>query len=381
MHRHHHARRIPPVYREGHRPEPPLPKGAHRTRHPRGDDGDFDEHTRQIRAAPHGAIQRRGVAGLRRPHGALCQRPAAARQGHRRARRSRRPRAYQQYAGARGDYHPRGGAGACGGEEEGGVDREALQRSRRVARPRTRPRGQAGRHETPLGSRRARPSHTGDAAGCGRRGGHDDRRTGGAHRRERAGTFAEYGERTEGQRRGSGRSHRPDSKGHPSQPRRIERPEPPHRKFPLPRSHRRGQDLPHQDSSQIPVRQRSGNDTHRHERIYGEIRREPPHRSASGICGLRGGRPVDRARAPQALQHRAARRGGESASRRVQRAAAGARRRPADRRHRPQGGLQEHHHHHDLEHRQSPAERLRRGRGLQHQRPRGRERRHAARRD
>ena len=42
--------------------------------------------------------------------------------------------------------------------------------------------------------------------------------------------------------------------------------------------------------------------SHRHERVYGEILRIPPHRSASGICGLRGGRSAHRGGAPQALQ-------------------------------------------------------------------------------
>ena len=40
---------------------------------------------------------------------------------------------------------------------------------------------------------------------------------------------------------------------------------------------------------------------HRYDRVYGEVFRIPPDRSASRIRGLRGGRPADRGGAPQAL--------------------------------------------------------------------------------
>lgn len=71
-----------------------------------------------------------------------------------------------------------------------------------------------------------------------------------------------------------------------------------HRHIPLPRSDRRGQDTPCQETCRIPLRLRRHAHTHRHERVYGEVHREPPRRRASGLRGLRGRRPADREGTP-----------------------------------------------------------------------------------
>ena len=77
--------------------------------------------------------------------------------------------------------------------------------------------------------------------------------------------------------------------------------------------------------AEVPVRFREGHGTHRHVRVHGEVLRAAPDRSASGIRGLRRGRPAHRSRAPQSLLRGAARRDGEGPSRRVQHPVAGAR--------------------------------------------------------
>ena len=112
---------------------------------------------------------------------------------------------------------------------------------------------------------------------------------------------------------------------HPPQPCGTFRPEPSHWLFPVPRPHRRGQDRAGQDAGRVPVRFREGHGTHRHVRVHGEVLRAAPDRSASGIRGLRRGRPAHRSRAPQSLLRGAARRDGEGPSRRVQHPVAGAR--------------------------------------------------------
>ena len=72
----------------------------------------------------------------------------------------------------------------------------------------------------------------------------------------------------------------------------------------------------------------------------------------AGLRWLRGGRPVDRSRAPPAVLRDPVRRDREGAPRRLQRPPANPRRRPADRRAGAHGRFQEHDCHHDLEHRQ-----------------------------
>ena len=94
---------------------------------------------------------------------------------------------------------------------------------------------------------------------------------------------------------------------HPPQPCGTFRPEPSHWLFPVPRPHRRGQDRAGQDAGRVPVRFREGHGAHRHVRVHGEVLRAASDRSASGIRGLRRGRPADRGRAPQPLLRGAAR--------------------------------------------------------------------------
>ena len=91
-------------------------------------------------------------------------------------------------------------------------------------------------------------------------------------------------------------------RGHPPLARRHTGPEPAHRLVPLPRPHGRGQDGAGQDAGAGAVRRRKEPRAHRHDRVHGEALRLAPGRRASGIRGLRGGRPADRGRAPQAVQ-------------------------------------------------------------------------------
>ena len=121
-----------------------------------------------------------------------------------------------------------------------------------------------------------------------------------------------------------GRGRHQGQRGHPAQPRRHRQPQPAHRQLPVPGPHRRGQDRAGQGPGRKPVRQREKPDPDRHDRIYGEVQRQPPDRRASGIRGLRGGRPADRGGPPQALQRGPVRRGGKSPPRCVQHPAAGA---------------------------------------------------------
>ena len=104
-----------------------------------------------------------------------------------------------------------------------------------------------------------------------------------------------------------------------------------------------------QGARRVPVRRRTRDGAHRHERVHGEARRVAADRRAAGLCRLRRGRRADRGGAPAAVPGDPVRRGREGARGRVQRAAAGAGRRPPDRRPGPHGGLQEHHHRADLE--------------------------------
>ncbi len=76
--------------------------------------------------------------------------------------------------------------------------------------------------------------------------------------------------------------------------------------------HRRWQDRAQPRSRRISLRRRERHDPHRHERIHGETHRRPPHRCPSRLRWLRGGRPAQRSRAPQALQRRPLRRDRES---------------------------------------------------------------------
>ena len=69
----------------------------------------------------------------------------------------------------------------------------------------------------------------------------------------------------------------------------------------------------------VPLRRRARHDSHRHVGVHGEAFGVAADRRASGICGLRRGRPVDRSGAPAPVRGGAVRRNREGASRRVQR--------------------------------------------------------------
>ena len=105
----------------------------------------------------------------------------------------------------------------------------------------------------------------------------------------------------------------------------------------------------HQSARRVLVRRRERDGAHRHVRIHGEAFGRPPHRRASWLCRLRGGRRLDRGGAAPALPGGAVRRDREGASRRVQRPVAGARRRTADRWSGTHGRFPQRAHRHDLE--------------------------------
>ncbi len=126
-------------------------------------------------------------------------------------------------------------------------------------------------------------------------------------------------------RGGPGRGRVLGGRRHPPQPRRALRPRPPHRLVFVPGPHGRGQDGVGEGAGRVPVRQRARHGAHRHVRVHGEVFRPAPHRRASGVRGLRRGRPADRGRAPQAVLRGAAGRDREGAPGRVQHPVAGAR--------------------------------------------------------
>ena len=100
---------------------------------------------------------------------------------------------------------------------------------------------------------------------------------------------------------------------HPPLPRRPQVAAPAHRQLPLPRPHRRRQNGNGPHPGQLPLRLRQGAHPLRYVGVHGEALRLQAHRFASGIRGLRGGRPVDRTRQALALFGRPARRNREGA--------------------------------------------------------------------
>ena len=82
---------------------------------------------------------------------------------------------------------------------------------------------------------------------------------------------------------------------------------PPSRKLCLRRPHRRRQDGAGQAAGKPALRRPRPAHPSRHERVYGEICGVPHDRFASGLCGLRGGRPAHRKGAPPPLQRGAVR--------------------------------------------------------------------------
>ena len=139
--------------------------------------------------------------------------------------------------------------------------------------------------------------------------------------------------------------------GDPPLARRHQGPQAPGRLVHLPRPLRRRQDRARPHARRVPVRRRGGDGPHRHVRVHGEARRQPPGRFAPGLHRLRRGRPADRGRAAQALLGAAARRDREGPPRRLQHPAPDPRGRPPDRRPGAHGRLPQRDRDHDLEHR------------------------------
>ena len=103
----------------------------------------------------------------------------------------------------------------------------------------------------------------------------------------------------------------------------LKSPAPAHRQLPLPRPHRRRQNRDGPHPGQLPLRLRQGAHPLRYVGVHGEALGLQAHRLASGLRGLRGGRPVDRARQAVAVFGRPARRNREGAPRCLQHPAAG----------------------------------------------------------
>ena len=95
----------------------------------------------------------------------------------------------------------------------------------------------------------------------------------------------------------------------------LERSQPAHRQLHLPGAHRGRQDRAGAGAGAIPVRRRQGHDPRGYVRVHGEARRGAHDRLASGIRGLRRGRPAHRAGAPPAVFGGAVRRNRKGPSR------------------------------------------------------------------
>ena len=111
----------------------------------------------------------------------------------------------------------------------------------------------------------------------------------------------------------------------------------------------RGQDGAFQGARRVPVQFGRRAAVLRHVRVHGEALGVSPGGFASGLRGLRRGRPADQGRAPAPVFRRAVRRDREGASRRVQHPAPDPGRRQVDRCAGTHGGLPQHGHHHDVE--------------------------------
>ncbi|MBF8264136.1 MAG: ATP-dependent Clp protease ATP-binding protein, partial [Parachlamydiales bacterium] len=84
----------------------------------------------------------------------------------------------------------------------------------------------------------------------------------------------------------------------------IKRPQPPDRRLPVPRPHRRGKNTLGTASGIAPVWRRRCAHPGRHVGIHGEIRHQPHDRIASGVCRIRGRRTAHRTSAPASLLRR-----------------------------------------------------------------------------
>ena len=93
----------------------------------------------------------------------------------------------------------------------------------------------------------------------------------------------------------------------------LKSPNRPDRLVPVPRTHRRRQDRSGPHPGAVHVRQREGAGPLRYVGVHGEALGLEADRLASGIRGLRRGRPADRTREARALFGRSARRNREGA--------------------------------------------------------------------
>ena len=90
---------------------------------------------------------------------------------------------------------------------------------------------------------------------------------------------------------------------HSAQPRRTERPQPPHRCLYVPRTYRRRKDISCQEAGRVYVWLRRCPYPCRYERIYRVVQHQSTHRCSSGVCGLRRGWSAYRAGASSPLLH------------------------------------------------------------------------------
>ncbi len=118
---------------------------------------------------------------------------------------------------------------------------------------------------------------------------------------------------------------------------------------PVPGTDGRRQDRSRSGAGGIFVRQRKVAGAVRHVRVHGKALGIETDRLASGLRGLRRGRPVDGTREARALFGDFAGRNREGASGHLQHPTAGFRRRAVDGRAGQHGRLQEYDHHHDVE--------------------------------
>ena len=120
----------------------------------------------------------------------------------------------------------------------------------------------------------------------------------------RAGQAHPHGGAAARARHRPGRGHRRRLRRRAPRPGRPQGPAPSDRLLHLPGPHRRGQDGDRPRAGAVPLRRRVGHDPHRHERVHGEVRGQPPHRRTARLRRLRGGRPAHGGRPPPPLPGR-----------------------------------------------------------------------------
>ena len=125
--------------------------------------------------------------------------------------------------------------------------------------------------------------------------------------RSRSEQAAAHGKRAPSTRDRPGRSGHRRVEGHPPFAQRPFRPQASHRLVHLLRPFGRGQDRTGQSARRVPLQQRGRSDQLRHERVHGKAHGLAPYRFASGLRGLRRGRPAHQGGAPAPLLGRALR--------------------------------------------------------------------------